>query len=80
MNTKHTPGPWKLDDDLESVIDDNGEPIAMWATDCGDKIRPENLKLIAAAPELLEFLIDHYRFLNLGDQKKAEILIKKATE
>lgn len=38
-----------------------------------------NAKLIACAPEMLEFIKNHYRFLNIKDQKKAEKLIKKAT-
>lgn len=38
-----------------------------------------NSKLIACAPEMLEFIKEHYRYLNIDDQKKAEELIKKAT-
>jgi hypothetical protein len=32
------------------------------------------------APELLEFLKNHYMFLNLRDQKEAEKLINEATK
>jgi len=39
-----------------------------------------NAKLIAAAPELLAFIKKYYRYLNLDDQDKAQVLIKKATE
>lgn len=38
-----------------------------------------NFNLIACAPEMLEFIKEHYRYLNIGDQKKAKELIKKAT-
>jgi hypothetical protein len=39
-----------------------------------------NAKLIACAPELLEFINEYKGFLNLKDQKKAIELIKRATE
>ena len=34
-----------------------------------------NAKLISKAPELLEFIQKHYRYLNLDDQKKAKDLM-----
>jgi hypothetical protein len=46
----------------------------------GFKEAEYNAKLIATAPELLDFIQEHYRYLNLDDQKKAEVLIQKATE
>lgn len=39
-----------------------------------------NVLLSSMAPEMFEFIKRHYRYLNLDDQKKAEQLLKKATE
>jgi len=39
----------------------------------------EIFSLIACAPEMLEFIKDHYRYLKIDDQNKAAELIKKAT-
>ena len=58
MKTKHTPGPWILDEDHEVVVDEQGNCIAMWATDSGAPITPGDLKLIAAAPDLLKACMD----------------------
>ena len=44
------------------------------------EVAKANALLISKSPELLDFLQKHYRFLNLDDQKKAEQLIKEATE
>lgn len=90
MEAKHTPGPWFLNERYEAVTNKDGEFIAMWATDCGDPIAPEDLKLIAAAPDLLKALNYAIRFIRLcplinEDQypkglENWELLIKKATE
>ena len=85
METKHTPGPWIIDD--EGIFADyNGEPIAYLVEVHGDREKPlpidynyemdrnkfkysrlqehnANLRLIAAAPELLkacESVLTHY--------------------
>lgn len=88
MNTKHTAGPWKIDDALDlplAVIQDNemGEGIA----ELGERT-PENeanARLIAAAPELLEALqemMSRYGSKNSGfdneETAKARAAIAKA--
>lgn len=61
--TKHTPGPWALDD--ESIYAPGGEgwkqvaEIPNWRTNPGEVLTPEdnaNARLIAAAPDMLEAL------------------------
>ena len=39
-----------------------------------------NALLISKAPEMLVFIEEHYRYLNIDDQAKAQQLIKEATE
>lgn len=39
-----------------------------------------NALLISKAPEMFEFIKKYYTYLNLRDQKEAEILLKSATE
>ncbi|MCT4321833.1 hypothetical protein [Elizabethkingia anophelis] len=39
-----------------------------------------NAVLFSKAPEMLEFIRNHYQYLRLGDQKRAKQLIKEATE
>lgn len=39
-----------------------------------------NALLISKAHEMLEFIKNHYRYLNLRDQETAERLIKEVTE
>ena len=61
METKHTPGPWMQPLQANSVtirhphvISDNGEiAIATWQG--SEQVTNANARLIAAAPELLEF-------------------------
>lgn len=56
METKHTRGPWKLDE-FNKVVDSDGNPIKSYshiAMGGYTEERMANLKLIAAAPELLE--------------------------
>ena len=61
--TKHTPGPWALDD--ESIYAPDGEgwkqvaEIPNWRTNPGEVLTPEdnaNARLIAAAPDMLDAL------------------------
>lgn len=103
-NTKHTPGPW------ERIVYKTGERgfkiisgKKPWITQVAEASeiymdrgeRHANAKLIAAAPELLEALIEANRFVKAlkthlpdGDWKdainagveKMEAIIKKATE
>lgn len=40
----------------------------------------ENAKLISKAPEMLDFIKNHYHYLRLEDQERAKQLIKEATE
>lgn len=87
MKTKHTPGLWYIRDS-EVVVDENGECIAMWATDCGDEITPGNLRLISAAPDLLDALDEMIRMYEAiepgggwqGVYECAVMARKKATE
>ena len=76
--TKHTPGPWALDD--ESIYAPDGEgwkqvaEIPNWRTNPGEVLTPEdnaNARLIAAAPKMLaalekaaEFIRDQYEGLD----------------
>ena len=62
----HTPGPWRIADDVyPSFLKVDGPSfklsVVMWATDLDEsdyQSRLADLRLIAAAPELLEALID----------------------
>ena len=68
MKTKHTPGPWTIrigDEWSYSVVTDHGElpngDRSYWTVASINTTRDEkaaNLMLIAAAPELLEALMD----------------------
>lgn len=56
---RHTPGPWTLSDDYDTVFggppDDRGSVmVANIAGDADDPENEANARLIAAAPELLE--------------------------
>lgn len=62
MTTKATPGPWTIRGDRHSIFEMHGEIIAQvwkYSSAIGDELPVEaNARLIAAAPELLECLID----------------------
>lgn len=87
METKHTPGPWKVDSEYpERITDSNNDGIA----DCVDwfsyktwEEKEENAKLISAAPELLEALIAALPYVKHSGLKvtveKVEAAIEKAT-
>lgn len=51
MNTKHTPGPWVLDETWGLIVASDGTEIAA----CHSGIKA-NARLIAVAPEMLEVL------------------------
>ncbi|HHR6244938.1 TPA: hypothetical protein ACS73G_003713 [Providencia alcalifaciens] len=90
MAFKHTPAPWHLRDGViknSLLIDDNHNVVAYFLTE----IKEEDARLISAAPELLETLIEvvemqsknygngmvtHMQLANLA--KKAKIVIEKA--
>ena len=90
MNTKHTPAPWRFDQEEMKIkgIDDvnfytviaNVSPKMDYSR--GMTTQCANAKLIAAAPELLEALQE---VVKISDRKhdawdKAKAAIKKATE
>jgi hypothetical protein len=89
MKTNHTPAPWEYKEDILSgnidIVSAKREFITLIYTDSDTelaKIDIANAKLIAAAPELLEALIEVVR---ISDRKhdawdKAKAAIKKATE
>ena len=66
--TKHTPGPWFVgtgtSDQLGPVLaivrkeESSGAAIAIIDTVPGDEFSQENARLIAAAPELLDALVE----------------------
>ena len=100
-DTKHTPGPWKVTTDgeanffgIEGKV--NEKPNWLFRVQCNGEMQvpeqQENLKLIAAAPEMLEALKDlslqineffthgeDYRHDALESMKEADEIIKKAT-
>jgi len=61
-NTKHTPGPWKLDDVSDFIRGPRGVYIAELCDANSDRVQVHgprfeaNARLIAAAPDLLEAL------------------------
>ena len=77
MTTKHTPGPWYVGSgtyegrniySAASVTDDEGftyQPIVASAEDDGIKCWDANARLIAAAPDLLRYLKEARRTLEM---------------
>ena len=61
MNTKHTPGPWKIGtpppNGEQTVGTDQGLMVAVATTGAGVQTKA-NARLIAAAPDLLRFLVE----------------------
>ena len=67
--------------DVYYITDQGGYVIATIENRINNSIKTEaNAKLIACAPEMLEFINTYYMFLNIEDQKQAKQLIKKATQ
>lgn len=60
MNTKHTPGPWKVfrtdAGELDSITTMDGLCVASTVTFYGNNQGEANARLIAAAPDLLAAL------------------------
>lgn len=77
MTIKHTPGPWYVGSgtyegrniySVASVTDDEGftyQPIVASAEDDGIKCWDANARLIAAAPDLLRYLKEARRTLEM---------------
>jgi hypothetical protein len=77
MTTKHTPGPWYVGSgtyegrniySVASVTDDEGftyQPIVASVEDDGIKCWSANARLIAAAPDLLRYLKEARRTLEM---------------
>lgn len=84
MTTKHTPGPWKVSYTKISVITaENGAVIAKVNKIDGLVNLQANARLIAAAPELLEALIEcldcEFSVTDRAAINKARAAIAKAT-
>ncbi|HFT7254765.1 TPA: hypothetical protein ACGRS7_000126 [Proteus mirabilis] len=75
MEFKHSPAPWYLRGGViknSLLIDDNHNVVASFLTE----IKEEDVNLIAAAPELLEALIEIRKLVAHHD--KADFAIAKA--
>ena len=95
MSTEHTPGPWKMGFNFtneQAIIGKDGVVVAdaSWTGGSGCELsidNPADAKLIAAAPELLEalieceYMIDHCLFGCDAENAKAKAraAIAKAT-
>ncbi|MCU9562871.1 hypothetical protein [Proteus mirabilis] len=78
MEFKHTPAPWRTDDWIRTGVNSESKHIAM-VNYCSDVFGDEhkaNAHLIAAAPELLEALIEIRKLVAHHD--KADLAIAKA--
>ncbi|WP_312708629.1 hypothetical protein [Stenotrophomonas sp.] len=63
MTSKHTPGPWYVGREDENTgeieVNSDGRPyVCLVFPGAIDEVTPANARLIAAAPELLEALIE----------------------
>jgi hypothetical protein len=80
MDKKHTPGPWYV----EAEFDEFGTVYAIMDVDTQDREEIKaNCRLIAAAPDLLEVLIEveqmiHANEMNEGTMGVVRIAIAKA--
>lgn len=75
---KHTPGPWKFnikkENGLYQISGENGSQIGrLW----GNKYTDANARLISAAPEMLDALIEYV--IEEGGSEKAIKCIESAT-
>lgn len=86
-NCKNTPGPWHIENtDLNQQynIEANGSEVASTVTSwTNDEENLANAKLIAAAPDMLDILVECQKYhleLNSEIRSKIKAVIKKATE
>lgn len=93
-DSKHTTGPWKVGNRNNCVVSESDESLSIRGAVGSDAIRyyggnlicesvsESNAKLIAAAPELLEVLIEVVRISDRNHiaWNRAKEVIKKATE
>lgn len=74
MKTKeetHTPGPWANNDSYDSVRGADGE-VVCHTFGAVDPVEMSNAKLIAAAPEMLEALVEARGFISNFTNIKGE--------
>lgn len=80
---KHTPGPWKIIDHGEDTISITDavqdEGVCVVGSAYERTTIKANAKLIAAAPELLDALVNCLDMLEAGDREQVVALIAKAT-
>ena len=72
MNTKHTPGPWVIDEHAD-LVTENNDPIAFVYN-----LRPEyfkNVEVIAAAPDLLEACQDALDYFKVVFGEDIDIIL-----
>ncbi len=76
MNTKHTPGPWRLAEHPMEIIQNGSAIFTMCDAISGLPLPTADMRLIAAAPELAEALDRVYQFLyeNYKDSDMPDIL------
>ena len=68
MNTKHTPGPWAIDAGLDGAVIYNGSgTIANVPEDL--QASSFNARLIVAAPDLLEVLVEAEKIITDFDDR-----------
>jgi hypothetical protein len=88
MSTKHTPGPWEVRNEgssrwIDIVQANTGEPWPLPFAACKHFDQEANARLIAAAPDLLEALVDLVAFYPLdsadANVTSARAAIAKAT-
>jgi hypothetical protein len=76
-NTKHTPGPWKVDrvDDDLCIVGQNNNPVASCF---GTSSVIQDTYLIAAAPEMLsalELILNDNRLMNAMSRIQAQAIM-----
>lgn len=84
---KHTPGPWRLDDNVHCDVTDSkyhcidaGNGYHPYGFHIAEFLREADARLIAAAPDLLEALIEMTSpTVSAESVRKAERAIAKAT-
>ena len=74
--TEHTPGPWEVEDDVYVVEVASRDIVARCENDFPRDVQESNARLITAAPEMLEKLIEiHAYFIDqMGESEGAEEL------